>query len=149
MQYKASRLKQLAVVPGFCCADDAVLGEFSTDQIRQVLWAYMQASAHASKIGRIKDLGTFLLPDRMVAVTLANGVRFLQISLDLNCRKMESPFMNMTTSTGFEVIILLVLIIGFQRRATEREADDDPRIPRRDADRLLCAAFAQYLKGAA
>lgn len=103
MQCKSSRHKQLAVVPGFRCTDDAVLRKCGPQQIRQMLRPSMEASACMSKDRRIKELVTFLLRDHMVSVGLVSARRFTQLILELNRRKTESSFVDMATPTIFEV----------------------------------------------
>lgn len=56
-----------------------VLREFGTLQIRQALEASMAASAYNSTDVLIKEPVAFLFRDCMVAVTLLNGSRFLQL----------------------------------------------------------------------
>lgn len=65
----------------------------------------MAASAYASKDSAIEELVNFLFHDRMVAVTLVNDGRFLQLIMKPNRRKTESPFENGNTSTIFGVTI--------------------------------------------
>lgn len=79
MPYSASRRKQPVAVSCFRYSDDAVLHEFATQQFRQVLRASMAASTYASKDGRIEELLTILLRDRMVARAVVDRGRFLQL----------------------------------------------------------------------
>lgn len=60
---------------------------------------------YASKDGRMNDLVVFLFPDQMTTVTLVNGAHFLQLILESNRRKIQISFVNMTTSTIFQLII--------------------------------------------
>lgn len=103
MQYATSRHNQLAVASGFFCIDDAAFRKFGSQQIRQVMWVSMVASTCSWKDGGIKELVTFPFCDRMVAVTLVNGSRFLQIILDSNRRKSKLRFTNMNTRQSSEL----------------------------------------------
>lgn len=110
-QYKASRRRLTAANPGFRCSDDAVRRDFGTQQIRQVLRVPVASSAYASSYSCIRELMTFLIRDRMVAVTLLNGARILKLILESHRRKTEIFFVNETTPTIFKVIFFSQCIL--------------------------------------
>lgn len=73
----------------------------------------MAASAQVPKNGRVKKPVTFWLCGCIVAVTLVNGRRFLQLTSDSNRRKTESIFVNMTIPTIFEIIFFFHCLSTF------------------------------------
>lgn len=103
-RYKSSRRVKPAVVLGFLCTVDAVLHDFGTQQISRFLRASMVSRAYASKKGQLKGQVAFQFHDCIVTVTLVSGGLALQL-LESDSRKAESPLVNMTTSTIFDVLI--------------------------------------------
>lgn len=105
MKYKTSTGMQPLVVLTFCCSDEVVSRDVERQQIYQVMLEPIAANGFDSTVDRMKELVTFLFLDRIVAVMLMNGNRFLQLILESKKRKTETSFVNMTTPIMSDVII--------------------------------------------
>lgn len=101
MQYKASIHKESVVVPGLRTSDDAIVREFGTPQLHQVLRASIAASAWVPIHVCINAQVMILSLERMFAVILMNEGRFLLLIFERNQRKTESTFVIMTTTAIF------------------------------------------------
>lgn len=106
MQYRTTKPKHSAAVPGFRRSDDAVFCKFGTEQICKVLQSSMGASALDSKCDSIRELAIFVFCYWILAVTLVNRNRLFQLILEPIRRKSETSFANLITRPIFEGIIL-------------------------------------------